>query len=324
MDERIYMIIAKELAGEAEEAELVELRAWLSSAEGNRQEYEHVKALWGQADEVMDTPVFNTTAAWNKVAGKISQPQVAKPKTIQMPAWTKYAAGMAAVLLLSLLLWKPLSGDGSITVLADNGNMEVILPDNSHITLREGSTLKYPEKFDPAQRNVELDGEAFFEVTHNEQQPFVIHAGAANVRVLGTSFNVHCTADEAEVTVTTGKVQMTSHTKKEDYVILTPGEKGVLVHNELAEMSVNDDNYLYWKTGILAFENKPLGHIVAEIAKVHKTNIMLDNAMPEAVKAQVITISFNRQPIEEMLTELCLVAKCRWAKSGEGYTISAQ
>lgn len=324
MDERIYMIIAKELAGEAEAADLRELEAWLSSAEGNRQEYEQVKALWGQADEVMDTQVFDTAAAWNKVAGKIQLAKPGTPKTIQMPVWTKYAAGVAAILLLGVLVWKPLSNNGMVTVLADNGNREVTLPDNSHITLREGSTLSYPETFDPAQRNVKLEGEAFFEVARNEKQPFVIDAGVAEVKVLGTSFNVHCANNEAEVTVATGKVQMTSGRKATDYVILTPGEKGVLLHNELAEMTVNDNNYLYWKTGVLAFEHKPLSYIVAEIGRLHKTNILLDNAMPETMKAQVITISFNRQPVEDMLTELCLVAKCRWAKGGEGYTISAQ
>jgi len=325
MDERIYMIIAKELAGEADEADRRELEAWLSSAEENRDAYAEMKAMWQTADEVMDNTGFDTGAAWGKVAAKIhAAPAPAKGRTVAMPVWVKYAAGVAAIVLLGVLVWKPLSGDGMVAVLADNGNMEVALPDGSHITLREGSRLSYPERFDAAERDVKLEGEAFFEVARNERQPFVIDAGAAQVKVLGTSFNVSCSENAAEVTVATGKVQMTAERKKDAFVILTPGEKGILQHDELAETTVDDDNYLYWKTGVLNFENKPLQYIVAELGKMQKKEITLDASMPEAVKLQVITISFTRQPLEEMLTELCLVAKCRWAKHGNGYIISAQ
>ena len=323
MDERIYEIIAKELAGEADGAEFAELEAWLSSEEGNMEEYEQVKMLWAHADEVMDAPAFDTTAAWNRVSAQMQPAGKGKAKTMQMPVWTKYAAGIAAILLLSLLVWKPLSNNGMNTVLADNGNMEVALPDGSQITLREGSKLVYPETFEGAQRNVQLEGEAFFEVARNEKQPFVIAAGAAEVKVLGTSFNVRCGGDEAEVTVATGKVRMATGSKANKFLILTPGEKGVLQHNELEETTVADSNYLYWKTGVLVFENKPLSYIIAQVAKMHKATITLDTAIPEAVKAQIITISFSRQPLEEMLTELCLVAKCRWSKTGNGYIISA-
>jgi transmembrane sensor len=325
MDEKVYIIIAKELAGEATESERRELEAWLSSAEANRQDYEAMKMLWQQSDEVLAAPQFNTTAAWQKVAGQIATKAPAqKGRTIAMPVWVKYAAGVAAVLLVAVLVWKPLAGNDMVVVVADNGNIELTLPDNSHITLKEGSKISYPETFAKAERHVALEGEAFFEVTRNEKQPFVIDANAVNVKVLGTSFNVQCSAQDASVTVATGKVQVTKADDAGKYVILTPGEKAVLQHNELAEENVSDENYLYWKNGILSFDNKPLRYVIAEMARVQKVNITLDDAMPEVLKEQMITISFSRQPVEDMLTELCLVAKCRWARDANGYIITAK
>lgn len=326
MDEKVYIIIAKVLDGEATEEERRELEAWLSSDAGHREDYEAMKMLWNNADEMVKAPAFDTTAAWQKVAGRIGTEETPaqKGRTIAMPVWTRYAIGVAAVLLVAVLVWKPITGNYDMTVLADNGNKEVILPDNSRITLKEGSSITYPEAFDKAERMVALEGEAFFEVTRNEKQPFVIDAGAANVKVLGTSFNVECTKQEAYVTVATGKVQMTVAADKGKYVILTPGEKGSLNHNELAEEIVYDDNYLYWMNGNLVFDNKPLKYVVAQIARVQKVAINLDMNMPDVLKEQLINISFSRQPVEDMLTELCLVAKCRWAKDGDGYIIIAK
>ncbi len=324
MDERIYIIIAKELAGEADIADLQQLDAWLSSGEQNRDEYERIKTSWLQADEVIERPVFNTASAWEKVSGRIQQDNSKKVRTISIQVWAKYAAGIAAILIISILIWKPFSQNSTEVILADNGNKEVVLPDNSHITLREGSRLEYPARFDDRQRNVTLEGEAFFEVARNEKQPFVIDAGAVHVKVLGTSFNVRCSEDDAEVTVATGKVQMTAVKKTTGSVILTPGEKGVLSHNQLAETVANDNNYLYWKTGVLVFENKSLQYITTELSRIQKTEITLDKAMPDSLKLQAITIRFDRQPVEEMLTELCLVAKCRWVRNESGYIISAK
>jgi transmembrane sensor len=328
MDEKVYIIIAKELSGEATEEERRELEAWLSSDVANRKDYEAMRMLWQHSDELLAAPTFNTGAAWQKVSGQINtstnnQGEVKHKRTISLKGWARYGMAAAAVLLIGLLVWNPLNND-TITEIADAGNKEVILPDDSRITLKEGSSISYPKKFDKAERLVALNGEAFFEVTRNEKQPFVIDAGAATVKVLGTSFDVLCTPNEAYVTVATGKVQMTDARNISSFVILTPGEKGTLEGNTLNEENVSDENYLYWKTGTLVFENKPLQYVVAELARIHKVAIGFDASATDVLRAQLINISFGKQPVEDMLTELCLVAKCRWSKNGNGYIISAK
>jgi ferric-dicitrate binding protein FerR (iron transport regulator) len=209
-----------------------------------------------------------------------------------------------------------------VIVLAENSNREVVLPDNSHVTMHAGSSLKYPKTFENAERHVILTGEAFFDITRDETKPFTIDAASATVKVLGTSFNVNCNDSEATVIVATGKVQMTAVNITSQKVILTPGKQGVLQNNNLTEKDVDDDNYLYWMTGTLSFENKPLRNILNEISKLNKTTIKFAATVPETIQNQMITISFDHQPVEEMLTELCMVSNCKWNKENNIYVIS--
>lgn len=327
MDERIYIIMAKQLSGEADEKEQLELEEWLSSDLSHKAEYEEMRQLWMESDDVLKDPIVDTGAAWNKImAATIEKPQSRvspQPKIIGLPGWTKYAAGIAAILLIAVLVWKPLSRKGMITAMAEDVNKEVVLPDNSHVTLRAGSSLKYPAAFAKNERHVILEGEAFFKVTRDEARPFTIDAASAEVKVLGTSFNVNCSDSLTTVVVATGKVQMTALKSTAQSVVLTPGEQGILQNNNLTESSVNDNNYLYWMTGVLSFENKTLQYIAGELAKIGKTTIGFAQDMPEAVKNQMVTISFDHQPLEEMLAELCMVAKCKWAKENNMYIISS-
>ncbi len=322
MDERIYNIVAKKVSGEISAEENRELEAWIAEDTRNRQDYEEMKRLWEDTDDVLQQPTVDTHAAWQKVmaATIASEKPVQKPKTVAFPAWGKYALSAAAILLVALLVWKPFAQE-MITVVADNGNKEIVLPDNSVVTLRQGSSLHYPKTFSKTERHVALTGEAFFDVERNEQSPFTIDAAAAVVTVLGTSFNVDCANDAATVTVTTGKVRMASSKQIAKSVILTPGEQGILQKDELTETAA-DDNYLYWMTGVINFDNKPLHSIVKDLSLRSKTTVEFAGDVPQAVKDQAITINFEKQPLEEMLTELCMIASCRWSKENNGYVIS--
>lgn len=323
MDERIYNIVAKEMSGEISAEEHRELEAWIAEDNRNRQDYEEIKRLWADTDDVLLQPTVDTTAAWQKVMAATIEKEkpVQKPKAMAFPAWGKYALSAAAILLVAVLVWKPFGQGEMITVVADNGNKELVLPDNSVVTLRKGSSLRYPKSFSKTERHVALTGEAFFDVARNEQSPFTIDAAAAVVTVLGTSFNVDCANDAATVTVTTGKVRMASAKQIAKSVILTPGEQGILQKDELTETTA-DDNYLYWMTGVINFDNKPLHSIVKDLSLRSKTTVEFAGDVPQAVKDQAITINFEKQPLEDMLTELCMIASCRWSKENNGYVIS--
>ncbi|MCD6062139.1 MAG: hypothetical protein K0R82_50 [Flavipsychrobacter sp.] len=322
MDEQVYINIAKGISGEANEAELKQLKEWLSADPQNQAEYEQLKTAWRQSDVALTMPAFNADDAWEKISGKLQLDQPGKRSIIFTP-WVRYSLAAAAVLLIGVFLIGRFQDDATITIAAADKNMDIQLPDNSHVLLRKGSSLSYPKAFSGQVRKVELEGEAFFEVTRNEQKPFIIDAQSATVRVLGTSFDVKCSKERATVVVKTGKVQM-SDSKKSSSVILTPGEKGILMGGRLVEQAARIDNMLYWQTGTLRYVETPLTEIIDELSQVKDTLVVLDPNMPEEQKRQLINITFSGQSLEAILTDLCLVSQCQWSKNSEGYRVSSK
>jgi len=326
MNEQIQIIIAKQLSNEASAAELQLIQNWLAESPAHQQELDALKAAWQAADRVIEKlPVCDAAAAWAKISSRICPDKTVqndKPTRV-ISLWTKWTVGTAAVLLIGLFVFR-IASPANIKVLASAQNQMIILPDGTHITLKKGSTLTYPKKFAATERHVALNGEAFFEVTHNEQQPFTIDAKKADVRVLGTAFNVCCNNQRTEVTVASGRVQVTDHDNASEKVVLTKGEHATVAAGPITKDAVADDNYLYWKTGNLEFRQTPFEEVVASIAKVTDTQIQLAPSLSATQKSQAINISFHEQSVEEMLTEICLITQCKWAKQNNLYIIAAK
>jgi transmembrane sensor len=326
MHEGIYDIIAKYLSNEATDADLQLLNQWLQDDPLHAQELETIKESWQASDKMFNCfPACNVAAAWEKISARICPASEKEhKKTVRLTtSWYKYAAGVAAVLLVGFFAFRFFAVSGVHVVAAAN-NQSVTLPDNTTVILKKGATLDYPKHFAAAERHVSLKGEAFFEVTHNEAQPFVIDAQTADVKVLGTSFNVRCDEHGVDVAVATGRVQVSDHNNKENTVLLAKNEHAVLYEGNFVKDTVDAENYLYWKTGSLEFREAPLNEVIEAIAKATDSQIQLDDALPEARRQQAISISFHQQSVEEMLTEICLIAQCKWAKQNNTYIITVK
>lgn len=323
MEDQIYIIIAKVLQGEASPEEQRELDVWLSADTANRGAFEEMKAKWGETDVLLEAPQFDATLAWEKVSARM-QPAITetapkKSRTIAFPSWLRYSSAIAAMLVIAVLVWNPFGND-MVRVAAADANKRIELPDHSVITLRKGSSFSYPEKFSDGERKVALEGEAFFEVARNEQQPFIIDAKSVSVKVLGTTFNVHCNENSADVAVATGRVQVASRADAGRTVILTRGSK---VHYEDGRFiqKPNEGYESSWKEDTLSFNGIPFSQVIAAIVAVKDTAIAFDNAVTPQQRQQAITVSFRNESLEEMLAELCLIAHCRWEKTGATYLV---
>ncbi|RYZ49850.1 MAG: DUF4974 domain-containing protein [Sphingobacteriales bacterium] len=327
MEDQMYITMAKILNGEATAAEQQEFRTWLAADPRNTEAFNELKAVWTEADVLLEAPRFAHEPAWDKVSSRLFTADKAEEparKVIAFRPWMKYMTAAAAVLAIGVIFLKNFNQEARmVSVLASADNQEITLPDNSHITLKKGSKLEYPKKFDEAERHVALEGEAFFDVTRNEKQPFTIDAGAATVRVLGTSFDVK-SGKEVAVVVSTGKVSVTSMVKEDVSVVLTPGEKGIVSDSQAHKQTVRSDNHLYWKTGELLFSNKSLEHVLGELQAYTGSRIRFADKTDAEVKEQEVNISFHKQSLENMLTDLCLVTKTRWTKKGSEYIISSK
>ncbi|MBN8786354.1 MAG: FecR family protein [Terrimonas sp.] len=107
---------------------------------------------------------------------------------------------------------------------------QLILPDGTKVWLNGGSTLDYPKQFSGLLREVTLEGEAFFDVTENKQQPFLVHTKTFTVKVLGTAFNIRAYNDEdsASASLIRGSVEVELNARKNNKVLLRPNEKLVV------------------------------------------------------------------------------------------------
>ena len=184
------------------------------------------------------------------------------------------------------------------TVIASSAHAvkEVTLPDNSHITLAENSALQYDRlAYGKKNRNVTLNGKAYFSVTHQEQCPFRVQTELANIQVLGTQFQVTANANQTSATVESGKVRFYNKEQKE--AILTKGMYAFI--NQKGQMQINkqsDPNTFAWKTHVFVYNEAPLKKVVKELEEVYKVHI---GGIPQ--KEYYLTTTFDNTPIEDII-----------------------
>jgi transmembrane sensor len=151
------------------------------------------------------------------------------------------------------------------------GQYQVILPDGSKVWLNSESKLRYPSEFNTKQRNVELDGEAYFEVAKDKERPFRISINAMQVEVLGTHFNIMGYRNEAatKTTLLEGSVRII---KGQLQKMIVPGQQATVTSNiDIAE--VNTQEAIEWKKGNFNFSHEKLGSIMRKIARWYDIDV---------------------------------------------------
>ena len=157
-------------------------------------------------------------------------------------------------------------------------NYKFMLSDSSVVYLNSGSELRFPVNFIEENREVFLKGEAFFEVAHNQDQPFIVNALNSSIRVYGTKFNVmsYPDDDDEKITLAQGVIGV----EKEGYsVILEPGEQAVC--NKEAPIIVNEvETHLYisWKDGVFRFVDMPLSELAKKLSRMYDVSFYFEDS----------------------------------------------
>lgn len=150
------------------------------------------------------------------------------------------------------------------------GEYQLLLADGSKVWMNADSKLRFPVSFCGAQREVFLEGEAYFEVKEDKQHPFIVHTSRGAVEVLGTHFNIRDYSDEAKVvtTLVNGRVAYRSSKQKSERIVLQPGyQVEDREGSPLVPHSVNVEMYVGWKDGKYIFENRTLEEIMQILSK---------------------------------------------------------
>jgi len=321
--EHIISLIAKQLQGLATPQEADELQQWLQSDAACQQEYDEMAVIWQKSGPLLAEPPFNTEAAWVKLDNQIALLTARERKPLH-PVISIFvsptAKAAAAVLILACTAaagfwWHRNAQWQSFTATVKNETLT--LPDHSVVVIRKGSTLKYLKQFNAAERRVELTGEAFFSVQHNEHQPFLVTTNNSEVKVLGTSFLVHNTTAEDEVVVVTGKVNVADKKEDNNKVLLTKGQRAVLKQDHFYQDQVANSNFLAWETGQLNFNNTALPQVLQDISHYYGVSVELDPGLQAAAQTIPVTVHFNNQPLEQVLEELKLITGLQVKKEND-------
>ena len=154
------------------------------------------------------------------------------------------------------------------------GQFKVILPDCTHVWINSASQLRYPTAFTGNNRIVELEGEAYFEVTHDRQKPFKVKVGDLFVNVLGTKFNIMAYSDEPSVqtTLVNGSVELNLLGNSK---LIQPGEQANIKAGSSEFIIANPDlnQVLAWKEGKFLFNNLDIKSIMRQISRWYDIDV---------------------------------------------------
>lgn len=180
----------------------------------------------------------------------------------------------------------------------------VTLPDGTKVFLNVHSSLSYPAWFDKEQRTVKLEGEAYFEVKHNESVPFIVHTSKAEIKVLGTTFNVYAYPAEKwfETTLVSGQVQVTVHESPDKPVILSQNQK-LRYNNQTGEYDTRQTDLRLetaWRKGDLIFRSENIAFVLRQIAAFYGINFLIEGNYPQ----KLFTGNYHEEDVNVVLRNL--------------------
>ena len=185
---------------------------------------------------------------------------------------------------------------------------QIVLPDGSNVWLNAESTIRFQVPFSSKSRNVELSGEAYFEVKKDKRRSFQVQSGKINVTVLGTRFNYKAYAEDpkVEVVLAEGKVSLSTDVftaGKE--LILNPGDRAVIdrTTNQTVISSEKIEKYIAWHTGKLVFDECPMAEVATQLERWFGVEVTIGD--PKILSYR-ITTTFENEPLHQVLELLAL------------------
>lgn len=179
----------------------------------------------------------------------------------------------------------------------------VTLSDGTRVWMNAGSRLSYPEYFEGDMREVFLEGEAYFEVVHNVEKPFIVRTTDMGITVLGTSFNVKAYPDDENVitTLATGKIEQ-NYVRTGETIVLTPSEQSIYTksNGQLQRVRVDVNEAIGWKNGRVIMKNKPLKEIFKELSRWYVFEVEYKN---DSLKDSRFYVNMDRYDDIKMVLE---------------------
>lgn len=322
--------LVRYVTGRSSPAEAAEFEAALAADPELAARVESYREVWKQFRGARRD--WDTDAAWAELRQRHEERRLRRPAR-QIPAWLGRVAAVLVLALGGMGIWGLVPWDSLWTgrpvemseyQTSPGQRARLRLPDGSQVILSVDTRLRIPENFGRKSRELYLEGEAIFEVEHDERRPFRVHTQGLIAEDLGTRFSVRRYAEDsaAIVAVTEGQVELkpvAATTSSEPY-LLDPGDFGRV--NDLGEVEIergiDTESLLAWAEGRLVFRDMPLGDVASHLRRWYATEVRLGDP---ALAERRVTASFQGEPLQQVLNLLALTLDLAAEREGEAFVI---
>ena len=291
---------------ESEEVNALMAKQWENPQEMIPLQKPDFKKVFQKIDKIIRSENFNNSGNSKDLAIEIDKLKI---KNYRLKKRMVFSLSIAATIILLVTF-------SSIYILRTNKvfqktytqniapkgqKSQVILPDGTTVYLNSGTILKYNNIFGKRNRDVEMVGEAYFEVTHNEDLPFIIHTKEIEIEVTGTKFNVmaYPEEDNVETTVSEGKVTVREVTGKSS-IVLTANQKASY-HKPtkmLVKEEVKTEPYISWKDNVLTFDNEDFKEVIKKLERWYNISISVNGK--DSLEDR-FTLTIRHESLKEVL-----------------------
>lgn len=259
--------LIKYFSGKATPEEEARIIDWAEASPDNYRQYLNERKLW-------DALTINSSALNQK----------SKNRPLLIWKLIGVAASASLILLLSWMQYQRkevdlYSGVQTITV-PPGQRVHIMLEDSTSIWLNSNTTLTYPKAFSGKEREVTLNGEAFFEVSHNKSVPFIVKTHQYDIEVTGTTFNVYAYKNANEVfeaALLDGSISIHNYKNNNKNIQLSPNQKVTEVEGVLMKSEIDNPDHFRWKEGLICMDDMPFDILMKKFAIYYDMDIIIEN-----------------------------------------------
>lgn len=289
-NEKIWENITNKISGETSNSDEAAVKEWLNQNYENQKIFDRLLEIW----KFNPKQVHDNSNIYRKYQQRVYQFENRRI----VSSIVFYAIRISAVIfflvgtysILSSILTTPENEVAFQEISVAKGSRSTFnLPDGTKVWLSNNSTIRYPSKFIGDTRELEIKGEAYFEVTHIKSKPFIVNIGENRIKVLGTNFSVSAYPDDKKVRIDLieGKVQFDVSDGKNGFksYLLNPMHSLLLekASGKLFDSKVPDGFYDYWNKGMYEFKNETLENLAIKIDRIYNTQFIFED---EALKCK--------------------------------------
>jgi transmembrane sensor len=272
-----WTLLTRYVAGECSQGESADVERWLGADPARQEQLDAARRLWDRAATL--PPAARIDAMWRDLQGHMRAPEeraltVGKGRggrrvrtTARRWSWSLIAAASVALIVgwLALKALRPMPVTPQVFASAARQRLDLRLGDGTRVLLAPESRMRLASDFGRQRRDVYVEGEAYFEVSHDSTRPFTVFAANASTRDIGTAFAIRAYADDraVRVVVREGSVAFSGAG------LLAAGDVGRLTAEGQASVHhhANLSALLGWTEGQLVFEDAPLGQVLADLRR---------------------------------------------------------